>query len=635
MVILKLIYYVKEAEDKIRIMSNNFVKKYSSKLKIIYKNKLSEPREFISISNQTKKVKIYFIFYKKINFEDIIEGCESLYKIYNIGYDFEFIGYQVIKLYYIIKSSDTKIKIFGENFVKNNKDKCFIICENIIYPLKSYFLVDDVEKKNFGSKKLEISLIITKNIPDKSYMFYNCSMLEKIETSDKKHAKVETLNKIDSEDDLVEDFDAKKNEFEFVDFVEDDKSNFIYEDIYEDIDIYPYFSISNEIAVQTRIKENSTFQKINPYFEFGNLEISFMKAMKAFYPLSDLDFLISSNLSHIFDGCISLISISDISQWNTCNVIDMSYMFNYCFSLESLSDISNWSTKNVKDISYLFCRCSSLKSISDISKWNTNNIIKMNNIFSGCISLFELPDISKWNTNKTTNLSYLFFQCSSLISIPDISKWNTQNVIDMSFMFSYCASLISLPDISKWNTYNVINFSFMFSHCSLLDNFPDISKWKYYNVMDMSFMFYGCLCLKNLPIIDMGDTYKTKNICYMFNECPSLISTPKIDKYNSSNITDMSIKFNDCKSIKLFYKNKESDNKMKIFGKIFVFNNRGNFMILFNNKLLPLQEYLPTQLIEEKHKSIEISLINLEDIYYKEYMKYLCYKKEELELKKG
>ena len=155
MVILKLIYYVKEAEDKIRIMSNNFVKKYSNKLKIIYKNKISGPREFISISNQIKKVKIYLTFLRKINFDDIIdiiEGCESLNKIYNIGDDFEFIGYQVIKLYYIIKSSDTKIKIFGENFVKNNKDKCFIICENIIYPLKSYFLVNDIEKKNLVLK---------------------------------------------------------------------------------------------------------------------------------------------------------------------------------------------------------------------------------------------------------------------------------------------------------------------------------------------------------------------------------------------------------------------------------------------------------------------------------------------------
>ena len=107
-------------------------------------------------------------------------------------------------------------------------------------------------------------------------MFYNCSMFEKIETSDKKHAKVETLNKIDSEDDLVEDFDAKKNEFEFVDFVEDDKSNFIY----EDTDIY--FPTSNEISVLTRTEENSTPQKINPHFKFKNFEFSFRKAMKAF-----------------------------------------------------------------------------------------------------------------------------------------------------------------------------------------------------------------------------------------------------------------------------------------------------------------------------------------------------------------
>ena len=65
-----------------------------------------------------------------------------------------------------------------------------------------------------------------------------------------------------------------------------------------------------------------------------------------YYPLSsNLVFLFSSNLSHIFDGYVSLISISDILQWNTNNVFDMSYMFNYCCSLESLSDISIWNNK--------------------------------------------------------------------------------------------------------------------------------------------------------------------------------------------------------------------------------------------------------------------------------------------------
>ena len=56
-------------------------------------------------------------------------------------------------------------------------------------------------------------------------------------------------------------------------------------------------------------------------------------------------------------------------------------------------------------------------------------------------------------------------------------------------------------------------------------------------------------------------------------------------------------------------------------------------MIFFNNKILPLQLYFSIQFIEEKQYSIEISLIQLEDINYKEYMKYLCYKKEEFKLK--
>ena len=65
-----------------------------------------------------------------------------------------------------------------------------------------------------------------------------------------------------------------------------------------------------------------------------------------YYPLSsNLVFLFSSNLSHIFDGYISLISISDISHWNTNNAINMSYMFNYCCLLESLFDTSNWNNK--------------------------------------------------------------------------------------------------------------------------------------------------------------------------------------------------------------------------------------------------------------------------------------------------
>ena len=248
MITFELVYNVKENEDKIRIMTNNFVKKYNKKLKIIYKNKMSNLSEFISISSKTKKiVKIKLIYHRMINFSEVTAGCESVYKIYNIGNNYEFTGYNIIKLYYNIKSSSTEIKIFGENFVKNNIDKCFIICENIIYPLKSYFCINDIGKESYSSKKLEISLIISKEILDKSYMFHNCPNLEKIEIQYEKYAKVKSLNEKDSNnllnkkllDEVKFDTIIKENEilnfYDDYEFEANENSKDINDDIYNSL----------------------------------------------------------------------------------------------------------------------------------------------------------------------------------------------------------------------------------------------------------------------------------------------------------------------------------------------------------------------------------------------------------------
>ena len=120
---------------------------------------------------------------------------------------------------------------------------------------------------------------------------------------------------------------------------------------------------------------------------------------------------------------------------------------------------------NITNLSHMFNGCSSLSSLSDMSKWNTSNITNMSFMFNGCLSLSSLPDISKWNTNNVTNMSYIFSDCKSLSSLPDISKWNTNNVTNMSCMFYNCSSLSSLADISKWNINNVTDMRNIFSGC--------------------------------------------------------------------------------------------------------------------------------------------------------------------------
>ena len=70
----------------------------------------------------------------------------------------------------------------------------------------------------------------------------------------------------------------------------------------------------------------------------------------------------------------------------------------------------------------MFCRCNSLISLPDISKWNTNNITDMNHMFDKCISLSSLPDISKWNTNNVTNMRDMFEECLSLMNSKQLGQ---------------------------------------------------------------------------------------------------------------------------------------------------------------------------------------------------------------------
>ena len=59
-------------------------------------------------------------------------------------------------------------------------------------------------------------------------------------------------------------------------------------------------------------------------------------------------------------------------------------MFYNCNSLISLPDISKWNTTNVTTMSYMYCNCRSLKSLPDISKWIINDELYKESIFDGC-----------------------------------------------------------------------------------------------------------------------------------------------------------------------------------------------------------------------------------------------------------
>ena len=113
---------------------------------------------------------------------------------------------------------------------------------------------------------------------------------------------------------------------------------------------------------------------------------------------------------------------------------------------------------NVSDLSFMFEGCSSLESLAEISNWKTNYVINMNNMFNGCSSLKMLPDISNWNTSNVFDMSGMFYGCSSLKSLPDISKWDTKlslqlrdNNEGIEGMFDGCSESLNIPEKFKTN----------------------------------------------------------------------------------------------------------------------------------------------------------------------------------------
>ena len=71
-------------------------------------------------------------------------------------------------------------------------------------------------------------------------------------------------------------------------------------------------------------------------------------------------------MSHIFGDCCSL-TVIDLSNFITQNVIDISCMFYECNSLTNLN-LSNFITQNVKHMWDMFLECESLKKKNIIAE---------------------------------------------------------------------------------------------------------------------------------------------------------------------------------------------------------------------------------------------------------------------------
>ena len=289
--------------------------------------------------------------------------------------------------------------LFGYNFVKYNKDKCYLLIDGKKIELCESYYSESIF--------LDVKLIETKTITDMSFMFKCCESLVSLS-----------------------------------DIFKWNTSNVT--------NMHDMFSTCKSLKSLPDISKWNTANVIDMSYMFWKCD-----KLKSLPDISKWDTSNVKTMKEMFFKCFSLLSLPDISKWNTCNVTNMDGMFCNCLSLLSLPDISKWNTSNVINMLGMFLNCNSLKSIPDISKWNTSNVKYMNSMFKNCKSLKSIPDISKWNNESYTDS--MFENCSSLISLPDISEWILDHSLSKKDMFKGVNEKVIKKIINKINNKPNLN----------------------------------------------------------------------------------------------------------------------------------------------------------------------------------
>ena len=255
----------------------------------------------LSFLNIKKATKMKYMLYNFINYKNLDLSWYDLnnIEINNIfGYSFNII--------YKINQNEHEIKLFGSNFVKNNKDNCYLSIQGKKIDICSWWKLDqNQDEKNI----FKIILIIIKPITNMSHMFSGCHSL----------INLPDISKLDT-----------KN-------VTNMSGVFNYCNSLINLADISKWDTQNVTNMSSMFLSCSSLNKLPDISKWNTKNVT--------------------DMSYMFSDCSSLINFPDISKWNTKNVKDMSWMFYNCKSLLSLPDISKWNTNNVNDMSDMFSDC--------------------------------------------------------------------------------------------------------------------------------------------------------------------------------------------------------------------------------------------------------------------------------------
>ena len=307
----------------------NFVLKKNNSNKDIINN--DEKEEIINIINENNNEGLYEDEYYYLKLFAIVINDFKNYPNFNhfetISNIEQFIilsygDFHDINLIYEFEEENIQnnsIELFGEIFVNNNYENCFLIINEKIMKLSRYINLSDIfDNYNLITNWpliLDIKLIIKKTKPsfDLSFMFYGISTI------------------------------SSRTIFDNLNNVKITKMN------------YMFYNCSS-LKQLPDISEINTTNVTDMSYMFYNCS-----SLILLPDISKWDIKNVVDISHMFQNCELLTSLPDISKWNTDNINNISDIFNNCKSLSNLPNISKWNIKKINEKNIIFEGCTLLE----------------------------------------------------------------------------------------------------------------------------------------------------------------------------------------------------------------------------------------------------------------------------------
>ena len=367
--------------------------------------------------------------------------------------------------------------IFGEAFVKNNKDNVELIING-----KSNKLVD---KYVLLKGKNIIKMIIKNDLTNLEEMFKECKSLVNI--NDLKYINLQNVTSIKNIFYRCESLkDIKSLENWDVSKLEDLEGLFLFCKSLSDINPLKNWNVSNCKNLKSTFNSCESLKDLNA---LKNWKISKV-----------------TDLSYTFRNCKKLMDINVLKNWNVSKCKSFKSTFGSCYWLTDISALENWDVSKSENFYGMFYQCYYLENLKPIRNWNVSNSLNFDGMFGFLTKLTDLTPLKDWNVSKSKNFASLFYSCEKLSDLKPLRNWNVSNNKNFNATFYGCILLTDLTPIKNWNVSKCDNFYAMFSDCKSLSDISPLFNWNFKDsYIEYNKMFSACS-----PNMDKNSCMKLK-----------------------------------------------------------------------------------------------------------------------------